>query len=811
MAQSGYGSYSYESPESRALGSITSESYDKDQAKNLIKLNNDVSYMAAYMRKMQKGIDEANQNVIQQIQSFINDVVVLLGGGSAQGFDFGDLKYILQMIGALLGLGDADFPLSAFEAVWHMLSTYIFPSAQFADVINAMIDAFIGSVLDTFGEVPIVGEALQQLAEIILNIRDFLNTVGDDFQGLLNLLGNFNGAGINDAIEGIFQQLGLQVDIDLTNPITFITGIIDLLFGDGSFINQVIEAIFGDTGFDLSGAFDWVNDIADAVQDTIDGIVGGVGNPASSVGAAIANFLTGTSPLNAANLMNMLGIPAISQSKITNLISDLAAKLDPTSALNAANINNLANIGAIAQSKITNLVSDLTNALTQAGTANTNAGNALDTAVGWLTGFWNGVTGQNANPGDISVPDAQAQAAAISETQSAQSAAIAALQAQNDGTTFQGINGSDSFDRVTANGLGGASFWAETLLTSDTGAYTYCNGSELKMVDGSGNSPHHYRYRCLIPGLATTLTDYQKIIITCGADQQEQATSGNTACWRIYFRVNASEAQYGFIEIGGNNLAQWGYKNGGSDTFIGSSFSCSLPTAGTNFTVRIGTTAGVRYYELYRNGTFVNRWIDSSNLVVTGPSNRGWGFGVRWGTRFLGQATPASVGSVSIADNLPPTILGSGFRAYNSSGTATPTVTGTQKFPSNFFNATAIKSDDLTYAPGTSNRLTISVAGWYMVKMQQQMSYGGNVSKHFYFALYKNGAVEQISGTDSWTSNWSSTSSGGCEGTFIIYCAAGDYLEPGYDVNSSTGSLMPGDAAGLRSYWSVSLLNRSYV
>ena len=176
MAQSGYGSYKYESPEARALGTITSESYDKDQAKNLIKLNNDVSYMAAYMRKMQKGIDDANQNVIQQIQSFINDIIVLIGGGSAQGFDFGDLRYILQMIGALLGIGEQDFPLSAFESAWHMLSTYIFPSSQFEDVINALIDSAIGGILDLFGEVPIAGEALQQLAAVILSVRDFFSS-----------------------------------------------------------------------------------------------------------------------------------------------------------------------------------------------------------------------------------------------------------------------------------------------------------------------------------------------------------------------------------------------------------------------------------------------------------------------------------------------------------------------------------------------------------------------------------------------------------------------------------------------------------
>ena len=619
----------------------------------------------------------------------------------------------------------------------------------------------IGAVIAWF-----VDAAKGALEELIKEVVDQIVGFVTDPETMLDQLGEW-ALNVPKLIGGLLPD-GIIPGLDASK---IISGAFNLLRIPGLDASKIISGVLGtslipdlDASKIVSGALDLLRIPGLDASKIISGVLGSGLIPGLDASKIVSGVLGG------------LRIPGLDASKITS--------------------------GSFAQSMIAGLTTDL-------GTALTNAGNAITKAQGWLDGFWNGITGQNET--NIAVADAQAQAAAISETQSAQSAAIAALQAQNDGTTFQGINGTDSLDRVTASGLGGPSLWAETLLTADTGAYTYCNGSELKMVDGAGASPHHYRYRCLIPGLATTLTDYQKIIITCGADQQEQASSSNTACWRVYFRVNTAETQYGFIEIGGNNLAQWGYKNGGSDTFVGSAFACTLPTAGTNFTLRIGTTAGIRYYELYRNGTFVNRWIDSTNLVVTGPNNHGWGFGVRWGTRFFGQATPASVGSVSIADNLPPTILGSGFRAYNSSGSSTPTVTGTQKFPSNFFNATAIKSDDLTYTPGTSNRLTISVAGWYMVKMQQQMSYGGNVSKHFYFALFRNGSVEQISGTDSWTSNWSSTSSGGCEGTFIIYCAAGDYLEPGYDVNSSTGGLMPGDAAGLRSYWSVSLLNRSYV
>ena len=755
-----YGKYNYESTESRALKSIKADSYNKDMAKNLIQLNHNSEYMAQYLRKLQKGVDEANQNTIEQVQSLISDIMVLFAGGSDTLLEFGDLKYLLQAVGALFGFNGTPLPVNLLQAAWHFFSSYILPNGDFTEVINLIIDNAIAFILDVFGEVPVIGQALQQLAEWLSDLRDNLLWIINQFQGLIDFLAGIEDAVFGDIWNGLFNKFQLQIDLDFSSPAAFIASLIDALFGADSFIGGIMTGLFGEGSF-FDGIVDGINDflgidlptmnfdISDALDqigEMIDQIVGTPGSILPQVGTRIANIL---------------------------------------------GIANTAN--------------------TTAGTANTNAGNALDTAVGWLTGFWNGITGQNVNPGDVGILDAQAQAAAISETQAAQSAAIAALQAENDGTSFQGVNGTDTFDRVTANGLGGASFWNETLLTSDTGAYAYCNGFEIKMVDGAGNSPHHYRYRCLIPGFATTITDYQKIIITCGADQQEAATSGNTACWRIYFRVNASETQYGFIEIGGANLAQWGYKNGGSDTFVGSAFSCSLPTAGTNFTVRVGTVSGIRYYELYRNGTFVNRWIDSSKLVATGASNRGWGFGVRWGTRFFGQATPASVGSVSVADNLPPTILGSGFRAYNNSGSSVGGVVGNQKFPSNFFNATAIKSDDLTYAPATSNRLTVSVAGWYMVKIRTPITFGLNNGKHVSLCLFKNGTADQVGGTDAWTSSWASTSGGSVEATFIVYCAVGEYLEPGYSLNSTTGGMFPGDAAGLGSYWSVALMNRSYI
>ena len=190
-----YGALNYQSPEVRALGGITPTSYDyRDQGKTISKLVGDVSYMANMQRKMQKGIDDANQNVIQQIQGLLNEFLVIFGGHGDTGFDFGDLKYILQAIGAMFGLEPGGvFPVNLFEAAWNFFSNYLLPFGNFEEAINTLIDNLIATVLDMFGEIPIIGEALQQLAAILSTTRDGVLGIKDDIEEFFdNLFAFFN-------------------------------------------------------------------------------------------------------------------------------------------------------------------------------------------------------------------------------------------------------------------------------------------------------------------------------------------------------------------------------------------------------------------------------------------------------------------------------------------------------------------------------------------------------------------------------------------------------------------------------------------
>lgn len=231
MAQ--YGQLNYESQEARALKSITADSYSKDQAKNLIELNRNSEYTAQYLRKLQRGVDEANQNVLEQARGFISDIIVLIGGGGATGLDFGDLKYVFQAIGSLFGFtnsnGGVQLPVNLFSSAWHFFSSYIVPLNGFGNVINGLIDSAIAQLISIFGDVPIIGEAVQQLAVIITDLRDALAPLGE-------------------AVSKIFDAFGGSIDWVIGWFADLIGGLFDvfgaILAPIGGPINHVLSQIF---------------------------------------------------------------------------------------------------------------------------------------------------------------------------------------------------------------------------------------------------------------------------------------------------------------------------------------------------------------------------------------------------------------------------------------------------------------------------------------------------------------------------------------------------------------------------------------
>lgn len=126
----------------REIDSRTKTFVNKDFVKNMAWLNQSVDTLSAYTQKLQAGVDSANRNTIEQVQGIIADLLALFSGGPT-GIDFGDFKYILQALRAMLGIDpDTPFPLNIFQAIKHMLQTYIIPQEQFTDVIFDAIIAW---------------------------------------------------------------------------------------------------------------------------------------------------------------------------------------------------------------------------------------------------------------------------------------------------------------------------------------------------------------------------------------------------------------------------------------------------------------------------------------------------------------------------------------------------------------------------------------------------------------------------------------------------------------------------------------------
>ncbi|ORV86730.1 hypothetical protein AWC11_17025 [Mycobacterium interjectum] len=209
--------------------------------------------VATQIFKLQKGVNDATQNPIQQIQQFVSDFIILLGGGElAEGaIDFGDLQYILPVLGALFGIGDGPFPLDLFAAAERLFLGYVVPTKQFTDVINNIIGAWMGLfgidpkfIKDTKALVTAFGQLFGEVGNLLPNLNEFFSALG--------LAGGSGPAGANLGPLGavLAPVIKLFSGIDLKNfgnAIEFITAAIDpwivKLTALINFLNEVLAVL----------------------------------------------------------------------------------------------------------------------------------------------------------------------------------------------------------------------------------------------------------------------------------------------------------------------------------------------------------------------------------------------------------------------------------------------------------------------------------------------------------------------------------------------------------------------------------------
>lgn len=271
--------------------------------------------------------------------------------------------------------------------------------------------------------------------------------------------------------------------------------------------------------------------------------------------------------------------------------------------------------------------------------------------------FWAALTGRDPDQ-DQTVIEPAERIGELAGTTSANSSAIAELQRRMDEEKYTGIAGGDDFERLNISG------WDLRYSNGSSGrGYYRADGHQLVWVD-EGNQQNTATFVRTDPADQKTTTDYQKMTLVVGTVSGEAATpfQGGSHI-RLWLRVNDNAPTVGitdgvYVEIGGARLAQIGYRRNGTDSFVGSSVSCSWG-AGTIFSLTAGTADGVEKFEFAKNGSVLLTWSDDGVLSATGANYRRWGWEGQARNRNLGQGTPCSVTRVTITDN-DPSGLGGG-------------------------------------------------------------------------------------------------------------------------------------------------------
>jgi len=243
----GIGSGGTGSAASKALREIDSQkiSYaNKDFVKNIAWLNQSVDTLSSYTQKLEAGVTQANMNALEQLQGIWGDLFILFAGGEPTGIELGDIKYVIQGIGAFFGINpDTPFPLNLVEAATHMLTTYIIPLPQFTDVIFDSILLWA----EDFG-------LSEDFIEAVTNFRDAIEGLGTSFEGFFDAIGELLGAfgllewtstsGIGELWDALVDFIGGIGNLELLKPV------LQLLANLGvPFINALTAIVNGGSTF----------------------------------------------------------------------------------------------------------------------------------------------------------------------------------------------------------------------------------------------------------------------------------------------------------------------------------------------------------------------------------------------------------------------------------------------------------------------------------------------------------------------------------------------------------------------------------
>lgn len=590
---------------------------------------------------------------------------------------------------------------------------------------------------------------------------------------------------------------GLQGALDAAGDWfqTFIDGFFEALYGL-PIIGATLEQIF-------TGIGDLVGDVEGVIGDLADLVWGLLNNVAGVLGTIPRILVDG--------LNGLLGSIGTQATNAWNNVTGLAASL---LAAPAAVVGSILNVVVDGVATMGQFLSQLWEGLTgNVGSGKTVAN--VKTAGGSLLAIANGAQ-VTADTGVGNAAIAQSTASNAEAQAVANAAEIAKIVAANNGSETSGNYAYDNFDYVVSP-FATSTDWS---VAGSGGGSLAVNGSKLYWVDSGGAAGSR-----ICRFLKTkTATPYQLVTMVLDAPKVEGPLTAESFNYLIG-RLNSALTSYVYAKIGYNSVSIWKVVAGSGEFQIGTAASYT-PQVGDTIQFVLGNpdTSDIRQFKVKVNnstvltvtdGTFYGGVLSLVDAEGSSPTNdyKWSGMAFYAAARFGGgQTTPGAVSIFSVSDNKPAPMLGSGLRANRGSGTNATISSGDNIFPLGWFG-NCDKTLDLTYDSQTA-RVTVSVEGWYQVIISQDGDGAVAVpaDEQIRAILFKgvgtgSRAVDQRGTPVKWTS---SVGFNGFGGTFIIYLKPGEWIEPGYSSTASSGGTQFFTGTGANTWFSMSLINRSY-
>lgn len=427
-----------------------------------------------------------------------------------------------------------------------------------------------------------------------------------------------------------------------------------------------------------------------------------------------------------------------------------------------------------------------------------------------INNIWRGLRGESTE--DYTAADVYNAAFYTQESVAKAKAAVADLVSKTASGDFSGVAVAVDFSTLSNASTLPSGSWDNTnaSLGSPTGTGTLgTSGGRAKWIASAADNR-----RTISIHKTATNTYYQMISVVFatnvnsnGAANYIFGRSNSTGATAVYVKFTAFKAELWKVTSGTHTrigVNEWNV-SGGDFIFY----------QGGTYKLQCGAVGEEDRFKVWQDGRVVINVSDGS----APKSHKGAGIGADARTYTAGgstrQALPAEAAAFTFYDNTPSATLGSGFHIGRAGTTpeAYSTNTSGGVIPASFFGSTpSRKSDDLTWDNAT-NKVTASVAGWYMVTVSLRRVMTSNTDRNFAAAIILNGSVHAI-GQQQWnfTAAWAATANAtgtGSRHTSVIsmpvYIGKNEHVQAGYISNTS------GDLVGteIESFFSVAFLGNT--